>query len=151
MGHRVFEFEGRIYALGGRDEKDNKFPMDHFSVFDLQTSTCSIQQIRGDEIPTRQGFSIGLIGHKLYIFGGMEENRRCLKNDLFVVDLKSFDCEKLDPGTELPSRRSHCIDWVWEKKLFVLGGWSRLRYAIFCVILLTTNDLARVFVVIVVS
>ena len=93
--------------------------MGHFSVFDPQTTTYSIQQICGEFIPTRHFYSIGLIGHKMYIFGGGEMR---LLNDLFVVDLKSSDCEKLNPGTKLPSPRSRCLDWVWEKKLFVLGG-----------------------------
>ena len=119
MGHRVFELDGRIYALGGQDVNTHLIPMDHFSVFDPSTSTCSRQEIQGTEIPMRAFFSIGLIGRKLYIIGGRGENGRRL-NDLFVVDLTSFDCKKLD--TLSSSARSHCLDWCWEKKLFLMGG-----------------------------
>ena len=96
-------------------------PMDHFSVFDPRNSTWSSEEIRGEEIPQRADFSVGLIGHKLFIFGGKDEALNNL-NDLFVVNMTSFDCKRLNPLVESPSPRIKCLDWVWEKKFFVLGG-----------------------------
>ena len=95
--------------------------MDHFSVFDPRNLTWSREEIRGDEIPRRMDFSVGLIGQKLIIFGGQDEARTKL-NDLFAVNMTSFDCKRLNPLGEAPSPRSECLDWVWEKKFFVLGG-----------------------------
>ena len=121
--HRVIEFGGRIYALGGIDENDRLFPIDHFSVFDPRKSTWTREEIRGDEIPRRRHFSVGLIGHKLYIFGGRGEGGNL--NDLFVVDLTSFVRKRLNPPGKSPSPRTQCLDWVWEKKFYVLGGYNK--------------------------
>ena len=103
--------------------------MNHFWIFDPETSELSRQEIQGDEIPARYSFNIGLIGCKLYIFGGKDESRKLRNalNDLFVVDLTppSPSCSKLNHRTESPSpsfdNLSSSLDWVWEKKLYVLA------------------------------
>ena len=121
VGHRAFELGGRIYALGGDDENSRLLPMDHFSVFNPWKSWWSRQEIRGDEIPRRDYFSVGVIDQELLVFGGGDEGLNPL-NDLYYVDLTSFVCKQLNPQGEAPSPRSSCLHWVWEKKLFVLGG-----------------------------
>ena len=128
MGHRVFELAGRIYALGGQHANAQLIPMDHFSVFNPLASEehrYSRQEIHGTKISKRAFFSIGLIGEKLYVYGGQDENGHRL-SDVYVIDLKSLYCKELRRTTvddgRWPSPRSHCLDWVWEKKLFVLGG-----------------------------
>ena len=107
--------------MGGWDEQGKLIPMDHFSVFDPRTATHERKEIRGDEIPPRLGFTIGLNGRRLYIFGGDPEGSGYL-DDLFVIDLDSLVSKQLRPPAPSPSSRGSCLDWVWEKKLFVLGG-----------------------------
>ena len=94
-------------------------------LFTLDTSILRWDQPKttGETPSPRAAFSTSQIGDMCFLFGGRFQVQR--RNDLFVLDSKSFNWTKLEPFGIPPCGRSwHIMENVSDNHLFIYGGFD---------------------------
>jgi hypothetical protein len=90
----------------------------------LELSTLHWRQVMftGEPISPRTGVRGVVCGGQLWLFGGVCD--RVFYDDLFAVDLKSFECRRVATTGSRPSARRSPVFLAWDNQLFVWGGYN---------------------------
>ncbi|KQK12274.1 acyl-CoA-binding domain-containing protein 6 [Brachypodium distachyon] len=121
-GHSLISWGNRFFSIAGH----TKDPSDNVTVkeFDPHTCTWSIVSTYGKPPVSRGGQSVTLVGTTLVVFGG-EDAKRCLLNDLHILDLESMTWDDVDAiGTPPAPRSDHAAACHADRYLLIFGGGS---------------------------
>ncbi|TIA85542.1 hypothetical protein E3P99_03964 [Wallemia hederae] len=132
VGHRSVLWRNWILVWGG--DTLNAEPVgattssqdNNMYAFDINTRLWLRVHITGGSPVGRYGHSMGLVGDKLYIYGGQV-------NGDFFSDIATFDLaqlstpgpcswEFLEPANEPPPRRTGHITVTYQDKIYIFGG-----------------------------
>lgn len=87
-GHTAVAYKGCAYIWGGRNDKDGACAV--LFCFDTDTRTWSRIAVAGDVPGARDGHSSCVVGDKMYIFGGYEEEIDRFSNDIHYLDFTTW-------------------------------------------------------------
>lgn len=93
----------------------------------VSTMVWSLAETTGEAPTPRRGHSATLLFSKLYIFGGVGEDRRRL-NDLFVLDCETLAWSRPETSGDVPDPRDGHTMTLVGNKLMVFGGWNGRDY-----------------------
>jgi hypothetical protein len=113
--------ERHIIAVGCGADSDG-VPLADFWVLDLNGLIWTSITPTGDSISPRTGARAVIANDKLYIFGGVADP--VFYNDLFVIDMESRNCSKLNTTGAAPSPRNTPIVAYHHAHLIVWGGYD---------------------------
>ncbi|EEC76477.1 hypothetical protein OsI_14214 [Oryza sativa Indica Group] len=110
----------KFFSVAGH----TKDPSENITVkeFDPHTCTWSIVKTYGKPPVSRGGQSVTLVGTTLVLFGG-EDAKRCLLNDLHILDLETMTWDDVDACTP-PPRSDHAAACHADRYLLIFGGGS---------------------------
>ncbi|KAL5652051.1 hypothetical protein ACJX0J_037509, partial [Zea mays] len=91
--------------------------------FDPHTCTWSIVRTYGKSPVSRGGQTVTLVGTTLVLFGG-EDAKRCLLNDLHILDLETMTWDDVDAIGTPPPRSDHAAACHADRYLLIFGGGS---------------------------
>uniref|UniRef100_A0A0D9W134 ACB domain-containing protein n=1 Tax=Leersia perrieri TaxID=77586 RepID=A0A0D9W134_9ORYZ len=112
----------KFFSVAGH----TKDPSENITVkeFDPHTCTWSIVKTYGKPPVSRGGQSVTLVGTTLVVFGG-EDAKRCLLNDLHILDLETMTWDDVDAiGTPPSPRSDHAAACHADRYLLIFGGGS---------------------------
>ncbi|AQL04250.1 Acyl-CoA-binding domain-containing protein 4 [Zea mays] len=114
-GHSLF------FSIAGH----TKDPSEGVTVkeFDPHTCTWSIVRTYGKSPVSRGGQTVTLVGTTLVLFGG-EDAKRCLLNDLHILDLETMTWDDVDAIGTPPPRSDHAAACHADRYLLIFGGGS---------------------------
>ncbi|XP_044945762.1 acyl-CoA-binding domain-containing protein 6 [Hordeum vulgare subsp. vulgare] len=121
-GHSLISCGNKFFSVAGH----TKDPSDSITVkeFDPHTCTWSIVRTYGKPPVSRGGQSVTLVGTTLVVFGG-EDAKRCLLNDLHILDLETMTWDDVDAiGTPPAPRSDHVAACHADRYLLIFGGGS---------------------------
>ncbi|VAH97440.1 unnamed protein product [Triticum turgidum subsp. durum] len=121
-GHSLISCGNKFFSVAGH----TKDPSDSITVkeFDPHTCTWSIVKAYGKPPVSRGGQSVTLVGTTLVVFGG-EDAKRCLLNDLHILDLETMTWDDVDAiGTPPAPRSDHVAACHADRYLLIFGGGS---------------------------
>eukprot|EP01018_Ginkgo_biloba_P017861 Gb_28900 [translate_table: standard] len=121
-GHCLIRWGNKLLAVAGHA----KDPSDTVTVraFDPEMCTWSVLKSYGKAPIARGGQSVTLVGSSLVMFGG-EDSRRCLLNDLNILDLDTMTWDAIEAVGMPPSSRSdHTAAVHADRYLLIFGGCS---------------------------
>uniref|UniRef100_A0A453ME13 ACB domain-containing protein n=1 Tax=Aegilops tauschii subsp. strangulata TaxID=200361 RepID=A0A453ME13_AEGTS len=121
-GHSLISCGNKFFSVAGH----TKDPSDSITVkeFDPHTCTWSIVKTYGKPPVSRGGQSVTLVGTTLVVFGG-EDAKRCLLNDLHILDLETMTWDDVDAiGTPPAPRSDHVAACHADRYLLIFGGGS---------------------------
>ncbi|EFJ44314.1 kelch repeat protein [Volvox carteri f. nagariensis] len=130
VAHSAAAIGNTLYIFGGRSGLDmGEGASNDLYAFDLETSTWSQLQPKGDLPPKRSYHTMTAVGTKLYVFGGCGEEGRL--NDLHEYDVTTETWRPLakPPAEAVPGRGGSCLvaarkpgGEVDEPLLYVIAG-----------------------------
>ncbi|VAH97445.1 unnamed protein product [Triticum turgidum subsp. durum] len=86
--------------------------------------TAQVSPCAGHSLVSRGGQSVTLVGTTLVVFGG-EDAKRCLLNDLHILDLETMTWDDVDAiGTPPAPRSDHVAACHADRYLLIFGGGS---------------------------
>jgi hypothetical protein len=121
-GHSLISWGNKFFSIAGHA----KDPSEVITVkeFDPHTCTWSIVKTYGKPPVSRGGQTVTLVGTTLVLFGG-EDAKRCLLNDLHILDLETMTWDDVDAiGTPPSPRSDHSAACHADQYLFIFGGGS---------------------------
>uniref|UniRef100_A0A0E0D980 ACB domain-containing protein n=1 Tax=Oryza meridionalis TaxID=40149 RepID=A0A0E0D980_9ORYZ len=121
-GHSLISWGNKFFSVAGH----TKDPSENITVkeFDPHTCTWSIVKTYGKPPVSRGGQSVTLVGTTLVLFGG-EDAKRCLLNDLHILDLETMTWDDVDAiGTPPSPRSDHAAACHADRYLLIFGGGS---------------------------
>ncbi|KAJ6245422.1 faciogenital dysplasia protein [Anaeramoeba flamelloides] len=121
IGHTLSLVNKRLYLFGG--VRDGIVYGD-LRYLDLETFVWYNIHLQNKSIPSpRYGHSATLIKNKIWIFGGIDENGKCL-NDLYSFDLETNICSQMEYHEQtLQPRCWHSALYIKEKEeLMIING-----------------------------
>ncbi|ONM11177.1 Acyl-CoA binding protein [Zea mays] len=121
-GHSLISWGNKFLSIAGH----TKDPSEGITVkeFDPHTCTWSIVKTYGKPPVSRGGQTVTLVGTTLVLFGG-EDAKRCLLNDLHILDLETMTWDDVDAIGNPPSPRSdHAAACHADRYLLIFGGGS---------------------------
>jgi hypothetical protein len=117
----AYSKERNIIAVGcGANCKT--VPLADFWVLDLRRLAWRQVTPLGDQLSPRTGARAVIADDKLYIFGGVADP--VFYNDVFVIDLESRVCQKLETTGDVPSPRNTPVFCHHNGQLIVWGGYD---------------------------
>ncbi|VAH97443.1 unnamed protein product [Triticum turgidum subsp. durum] len=127
-GHSLISCGNKFFSVAGH----TKDPSDSITVkeFDPHTCTWSIVKAYGKPPVSRGGQSVTLVGTTLVVFGG-EDAKRCLLNDLHILDLETMTWDDVDAMMEwsrpkqqgpIPSPRAGHAGATVGENWYIVGG-----------------------------
>ncbi|CAN6297326.1 unnamed protein product [Urochloa humidicola] len=125
-GHSLITWGNNIFSIAGH----TKDPSEGITVkeFDLHTCTWSDVRTYGKSPVSRRGQTVTLVGTTLVLFGG-EDAKRCLLNDLHILDLETMTWDDVDAvGTPPPPRSDHAAACHADRYLLIFGGASHASF-----------------------
>jgi len=121
-GHSLITWGNKFFSIAGH----TKDPSEGITVkeFDPHTCTWSIVRTYGKSPVSRGGQTVTLVGTTLVLFGG-EDAKRCLLNDLHILDLETMTWDDVDAiGTPPSPRSDHAAACHADRYLLIFGGGS---------------------------
>ncbi|BAF13733.1 Os03g0835600 [Oryza sativa Japonica Group] len=120
-GHSLISWGNKFFSVAGH----TKDPSENITVkeFDPHTCTWSIVKTYGKPPVSRGGQSVTLVGTTLVLFGG-EDAKRCLLNDLHILDLETMTWDDVDAIGTPPPRSDHAAACHADRYLLIFGGGS---------------------------
>ncbi|KAL5210832.1 hypothetical protein ABZP36_006455 [Zizania latifolia] len=121
-GHSLISQGNKFFSVAGH----SKDPSENITVkeFDPHTCTWSMVKTYGKPPVSRGGQSVTLVGTTLVLFGG-EDAKRCLLNDLYILDLETMTWDDVDAiGTPPSPRSDHAAACHADRYLLIFGGGS---------------------------
>ncbi|KAK9533815.1 hypothetical protein VZT92_008910 [Zoarces viviparus] len=98
----------------------------HIHVLDLETSTWSQPNTRGNAPSPRAAHACATVGNRGYVFGGRYKNYRL--NDLYYIDLDTWEWHEMSVPQQGPAGRSwHSFNPVSPDHIFLFGGFTTDR------------------------
>ncbi|VAI39631.1 unnamed protein product [Triticum turgidum subsp. durum] len=127
-GHSLISCGNKFFSVAGH----TKDPSGSITVkeFDPHTCTWSIVKTYGKPPVSRGGQSVTLVGTTLVVFGG-EDAKRCLLNDLHILDLETMTWDDVDAMMEwsrpkqqgpIPSPRAGHAGATVGENWYIVGG-----------------------------
>ncbi|GLT66772.1 hypothetical protein SLA2020_391210 [Shorea laevis] len=121
-GHSMIKLGRKLLLLGGHSRKTGDTMIVRF--IDLETQACGVMETSGKAPVVRGGHSVTLVGSKLIVFGG-EDNNRKLLNDVHILDLDTMTWNAVEAMQTPPAPRfDHTAAVHSERYLFIFGGCS---------------------------
>ncbi|TVU43986.1 hypothetical protein EJB05_03408 [Eragrostis curvula] len=121
-GHSLISWGNKFFSIAGH----TKEPSEGITVkeFDPHTCTWSIVRTYGKPPVSRGGQTVTLVGTTIVLFGG-EDAKRCLLNDLHILDLETMTWDDVDAiGTPPSPRSDHAAACHADRYLLIFGGGS---------------------------
>ncbi|KAG8098885.1 hypothetical protein GUJ93_ZPchr0013g34706 [Zizania palustris] len=121
-GHSLISRGNKFFSIAGhsKDSSENITVKE----FDPHTCTWSMVKTYGKPPVSRGGQSVTLVGTTLVLFGG-EDAKRCLLNDLHILDLETMTWDDVDAiGTPPSPRSDHAAACHADRYLLIFGGGS---------------------------
>jgi N-acetylneuraminic acid mutarotase len=121
-GHSLITWGNKFFSIAGH----TKDPSEGITVkeFDPHTCTWSIVRTYGKSPVSRGGQTVTLVGTTLVLFGG-EDAKRCLLNDLHILDIETMTWDDVDAiGTPPSPRSDHAAACHADRYLLIFGGGS---------------------------
>ncbi|KAI4804852.1 hypothetical protein KUCAC02_026464 [Chaenocephalus aceratus] len=98
----------------------------HIHILDLETSTWSQPNTRGNAPSPRAAHACATVGNRGYVFGGRYKNYRL--NDLYYIDLDTWEWHEMSVPQPGPVGRSwHSFTPVSPDHIFLFGGFTTER------------------------
>eukprot|EP00002_Diphylleia_rotans_P022035 TRINITY_DN430_c0_g2_i1.p1 TRINITY_DN430_c0_g2~~TRINITY_DN430_c0_g2_i1.p1 ORF type:complete len:4080 (+),score=854.57 TRINITY_DN430_c0_g2_i1:199-12438(+) len=121
--HTATMFKHKLYVFGGYAQ--NTSPYDDLWVFDFDTSEWTKPNCTGNPPAPRFGHSAVLIGHQLFIIGGITNNYVVLRT-VAVLDLHKLHWQSVEDNFQLPEPLAMSSAIVTPSggfsKIFLFGG-----------------------------
>lgn len=121
-GHTVCAYNGRAYLWGGRNDEFGASNTLH--EFDPATQKWRIVPVSGKVPPSRDGHSATVVGHKMYLFGGFEEDVQRFSQDTYVFDFLQSRWSQMRTTGSPPVWRDFHTAVIIDEKMYVFGGRS---------------------------
>jgi hypothetical protein len=125
FGHSAICYQENMIIFGGEHPETN-IALNDIHILDLNTWTWTEPQTTG-EIPSPRSFHTAtLYNHQMLVWGGSEETRNatyiCNDDDLYILNLKTWEWSKITPTGKPPVARSHHSAALFQDKLIIDGG-----------------------------
>lgn len=121
-GHDMIVWGKRLLIFGGLSRTKSGVLTVWF--VDLDSRLCGLVETSGEVPVARRGHSVSLVGSKLILFGG-EDNNRLLLNDVHILDLDTMTWHAAETTQPPPSPRyDHSAAVHAERYLLLFGGSS---------------------------
>ncbi|KAJ7544276.1 hypothetical protein O6H91_09G072000 [Diphasiastrum complanatum] len=120
--HAVAVIGHKAYVFGG--EFEPRVPIDNLiHVFDLETETWSVAEVKGEAPLPRVGVTMAAVGEFIYVFAGRDDKHEEL-NEFFSFNTITGEWKLLSSGDSSPPHRSyHAFAADLEgKRLYAFGG-----------------------------
>jgi len=117
---RVVTIDNKVYCFGGILQDKSK--LNSIYTFDSDTKEWSEVPVVGTPPTRRCDPVMGVRGHKIYIYGGSEEQLE-FPNDIHIFDVDKREWQQ-PPKKEgpWPTKRIGCVGGIIKNKLYVYGG-----------------------------
>ncbi|CAL4927976.1 unnamed protein product [Urochloa decumbens] len=125
-GHSLITWGNNIFSIAGH----TKDPSEGITVKEFDPHTCTWSNVRtyGKSPVSRRGQTVTLVGTTLVLFGG-EDAKRCLLNDLHILDLETMTWDDVDAiGTPPSPRSDHAAACHADHYLLIFGGVSHASF-----------------------
>ena len=110
VGHSAVEFKGNIVVFGGWSEYSYRLRVRKCKqkIYTLNLNTRKWQRhIGSGNLPSpRRHHSAAKVGKSMVVFGGINKNCKTL-GGLYILDLETYEWEKVAFKTKSPCKRSH--------------------------------------------
>lgn len=97
-------------------------------MYNTLTNYCTRQYCTGECPPDSSGATSSLIGHQLYVFGGLSFSENYCMNGLYCLDLRTFVWRNLNLNASAqptsPINSAKCVSWSYNGRLYVFGGYG---------------------------
>ncbi|PAV79058.1 hypothetical protein WR25_15741 [Diploscapter pachys] len=121
-GHTVVEYRGKAYLWGGRNDEYGASSQLH--EFDPNTRLWRLVPVQNRFPPARDGHSAVVWGHKMYIFGGFEEEAQRFSQETYVYDFPTARWSLFNTTGPLPLWRDFHTAVQIDGTMYVFGGRS---------------------------
>ncbi|HLO88965.1 MAG TPA: kelch repeat-containing protein, partial [Nostocaceae cyanobacterium] len=126
FGHSGICYQESMIIFGG-EHVENDQTLNDIHILDLKTWTWTQPQTSG-EIPSPRSFHTAILfNDQMLIWGGSQEARDatyiCNDNDLYILNLKTWEWSKVTPTGKPPVARSHHSAALFQDKLIIDGGY----------------------------
>ncbi|CAI4231647.1 unnamed protein product [Auanema sp. JU1783] len=121
-GHTVVVYKDKAYLWGGRNDESGAINVLH--EFDPKTLTWRIVPVTGTVPPARDGHSAIVVGDKMYMFGGFEEDAQRFSQETYVYDFETSHWSKMRTNGFPPLWRDFHTAVGIGNMMYVFGGRS---------------------------
>ncbi|XP_063426768.1 kelch domain-containing protein 3-like [Mytilus trossulus] len=101
-GHTAVAYNENAYIWGGRNDKDGACNI--LYGFNSNTHVWFRPDVCGSIPNARDGHSACVINHKMYVFGGYEEETDRFSNEIYALDFSTFSWSLIVPSNGEPAR-----------------------------------------------
>ncbi|KAL6200966.1 hypothetical protein ACLB2K_024681 [Fragaria x ananassa] len=120
LGHTACLVGDRVFVIGGRADPE-KILSDVW-VLDIQKNEWTLVECSGDVFPPRHRHAAAVVGSKLYVFGGL--NNDAVTSSLHVLDTDNMQWTEIHVSEEGPcGRHSHSMV-ASGSQLYIFGGYD---------------------------
>ncbi|CAJ0582460.1 unnamed protein product, partial [Mesorhabditis spiculigera] len=119
-GHTVCAFGGKAYLWGGRNDDYGASHLLH--QFDPETLKWTLVSTSGYPPPARDGHTAVVSGHRMYVFGGFEEELQRFSQDTYSFDFLTKTWSKLTTSGHPPIWRDFHTAVAINDKMYIYGG-----------------------------
>lgn len=136
VNHASVDVGKFIYSFGGYCTGDNYKDVRPIDVFCLNTTNYrwtalkkpNIDSHEADDWPfQRYGHTVVANGHKIYLFGGRNDNHSC--NRLYCFDTKTLKWSSPNVFGTIPSARDGHSACVIQDAMYIFGGYSEASFS----------------------
>uniref|UniRef100_A0A158PKZ1 Kelch domain-containing protein 10 n=1 Tax=Angiostrongylus costaricensis TaxID=334426 RepID=A0A158PKZ1_ANGCS len=121
-GHTVCAYRGRAYLWGGRNDDYGASSILH--EFDPVLLRWRIVPVEGRVPPSRDGHSAVVVGDRMYLFGGFEEDLQRFSQETYVFDFLTNRWSELNTSGQPPLWRDFHTAVAIDSKMYIFGGRS---------------------------
>lgn len=137
MGHTCANLNGELFFIwgGANDNLSSTSRADsQLWIYETLTGYWRRRECTGECPPHLSGSTCSLIGRKMYVFGGHSSAQDNWLNNLFCLDLDTFEWKDL--GSKIraeptkPIRCDKCSSWTFNGRFYIFGGygWSQIEH-----------------------
>lgn len=121
-GHTAVAYNGKAYIWGGRNDCDGASALLH--EFDPETKIWSIVPTPGMVPSARDGHSACVVGDRMIIFGGFEEEFQRFSQESFAFDFKTKRWSEIKSWGVAPAWRDFHTATTIGNRMYIFGGRS---------------------------
>ncbi|KJH53729.1 kelch repeat protein [Dictyocaulus viviparus] len=121
-GHTVCAYRGRAYLWGGRNDDYGASSTLH--EFDPMLLRWRVVPVEGRVPPARDGHSAVVVGDRMYLFGGFEEDLQRFSQETYVFDFQTNRWSELNTTGQPPLWRDFHTAVAINSKMYIFGGRS---------------------------
>ncbi|VDO86832.1 unnamed protein product [Heligmosomoides polygyrus] len=121
-GHTVCAYRGRAYLWGGRNDDYGASSTLH--EFDPVLLRWRIVPVEGRVPPARDGHSAVVVGDRMFLFGGFEEDLQRFSQETYVFDFLTNRWSEFNTTGQPPLWRDFHTAVAIDSKMYIFGGRS---------------------------